>query len=301
MTPNRTIVMTGATAGIGQAAARILAAEPDTHLIIGARGSGRQAPDGSEVLSLDLASLDSVRSFADAVKERLGERRIDVLVLNAGLNSPNPARRTADGFGVTFAVNHLAHYLLARQLLPVIADGGRLVITASDTHDPKIIPVVGPTTLDPEALAHPSAKTGRMRAYAASKLCNVLTARSMAALDDVTERKITVVAYNPGLTPDTGLAGDLPPAVRTALRVLIVPALRLISRFRPAFYPGTVERAGQVLAELTLGTTSPPSARVYVSLVRAQITFPDPSELALDDNARDLLWRESATMTGLAA
>ncbi|WP_028938219.1 SDR family NAD(P)-dependent oxidoreductase [Pseudonocardia spinosispora] len=301
MPPNRIIVMTGATAGIGQAAARLLAEEPDTHLIIGARGTGRQVPEGSEVLPLDLASLDSVRSFADAVTQRLGERRIDTLVLNAGLNSPDPARRTEDGFGVTFAVNHLAHYLLARLLLPVIADGGRLIITASDTHDPKIIPVVGPTTLDPEALAHPSAKPGRMRAYAASKLCNVLTARSLAVLDDVTERGITVVAYNPGLTPDTGLAGDVPAAARTALRVAVLPVLRLVSRFRPAFYPGTVERAGQVLAELTLGTTSPPTPRVYVSLVRAQVTFPAPSELALDDNARDLLWRESATMTGLAA
>jgi NAD(P)-dependent dehydrogenase (short-subunit alcohol dehydrogenase family) len=207
--------MTGATAGIGWDAAQGIAKEPDTTVLVGARGSGRTVPEGCELLPLDLMSLDSVRAFAEAVKERLGEGKIDALVLNAGLQNSDPTRRTPEGFEVTFGVNHLAHYLLARLLLPVIADGGRLVITTSDTHDPKIIPIA-PITLDPQALAHPRVKSTRMRAYAASKLCNLLTARSFAALDGVVERDIAVVAYNPGLTPGTGIVGDLPPAVEAA-------------------------------------------------------------------------------------
>ena len=293
----RTVVMTGATNGIGAAAAQILAVTPHVHVIIGARGSGRKVPEGCEVLPLDLSSLDSVRRFADAVRNQLGDVKIDMLVLNAGLNSATPDQRTADGFAVNFGVNHLAHYLLARVLLPNIADNGRLIITTSDTHDPAIFPF-GPTTLDPEQLAHPSTKSSRMRAYAASKLANLLTARSFFTADDVTSRKITVVAYNPGLTPATGLA-DLPPAAQTALRVVAVPMLRLISRFKPAFHPGTVHRAGQALAELALGSVTLPAGRVYASLVKGELTFPDPSKLARDDTARDLLWRQSATMTGL--
>lgn len=295
-TQNRIVVMTGATAGIGWNAAQVIAKDPDTQVMIGARGSGRTAPEGCELLSLDLMSLESVRTFAEEVKQRLGERKIDTLVLNAGLQSSDSTQRTTEGFEVTFGVNHLAHYLLARLLISAIADGGRLVITTSDTHDPKIIPI-GPTTLDPQTLAHPNAKTTRMRAYAASKLCNLLTARSFAALDEVSERNITVVAYNPGLTLGTSLQGDLPSVAQTAMRVLR-PLMRLISRFKPAFFPGTVERAGQTLAEITLGTVTPPPGRVYVSLVKEQITFADPSELARDDNARDLLWQQSATMTG---
>jgi NAD(P)-dependent dehydrogenase (short-subunit alcohol dehydrogenase family) len=297
-----TVVMTGATGGIGGRAAQIIAKEPGTRLIIGARGSGRTVPAGSVVLPLDLMSLDSVRAFADAVKHRLGEDGIDMLVLNAGLQSPEPGRRTAEGFEVTFGVNHLAQYLLARLLLPVIADGGRLVITTSDTHDPTVVPMMGPTTLDPQALAHQAGKArGARRAYAASKLCNLLTARSFAALGEVGEHGITVIAYNPGLTPGTGLGGGMSPLAQTAARATVLPLLRLISRFKPAFYPGTVERAGRVLAEATLGTLTPPTGRVYLSLVKGEVTFPDPSTLARQDDARDLLWRESATMVGLPA
>jgi NAD(P)-dependent dehydrogenase (short-subunit alcohol dehydrogenase family) len=89
-----TVVMTGATGGIGRHAAQIIAKEPGTHLIIGARGNGRTVPAGSEVLPLDLMSLDSVRAFADAVKHRLGEGKIDMLVLNAGLQGPDPPAST---------------------------------------------------------------------------------------------------------------------------------------------------------------------------------------------------------------
>jgi NAD(P)-dependent dehydrogenase (short-subunit alcohol dehydrogenase family) len=58
-----------------------------------------------------------VRSFAKAVDERLGASPIDALVLNAG-RSGDAAGRTVDGFETTFAVNHLAHYLLLRPLVP---------------------------------------------------------------------------------------------------------------------------------------------------------------------------------------
>jgi NAD(P)-dependent dehydrogenase (short-subunit alcohol dehydrogenase family) len=296
----KNIVMTGATAGIGAIALKQLVAEPNTKITVGARGSGRAMPEGVEVMPLDLASLASVRSFADGVKQRLGAAPIDVLVLNAGAQYRKAGQLSADGFDPTFAVNHLAHYLLARLLLPSLAEGGRLLITTSDTHDPAIIPF-GPKALDVQRLAHPE-RTGMgqaIRAYASSKLCNLLTARSFAALDEVKARHIQVIAYNPGLTLGTNLGrserGDTnagPPAfVRTILGVL--------SKLKPAFYPGTVERAGDALAQLSLGTVAPPPGRIYASLVRGELTFPDPSELARSDEARDRLWRESAPMVGL--
>ncbi|HEY0936791.1 MAG TPA: hypothetical protein VGD91_24035, partial [Trebonia sp.] len=152
---------------------------------------------------------------------------------------------------------------------------------------------------DPQALAHPAGKASGPRAYAASKLCNLLTARSLAALANVRDRKITVIAYNPGLTPGTELVRGVAPSARAAARIIVFPLLRVISRFKPAFYPGPVDRAGQVLAEATLGTLTPPAGRLYLSLVKGQVTYPDPAKLACDDTARDLLWRESATMAGL--
>ena len=152
--PARVVIMTGATAGLGAHAAQHIAAQPGTRMIIGARGSGRTAPSGVEVIPLDLASLASVREFADAVTSRLGDARVDALVLNAGMQTSNNERRSAEGYELTFAVNHLAHYLLARLLVPRMADHGRLVITTSETHDPAVTPIA-PKSLEPQVLARP--------------------------------------------------------------------------------------------------------------------------------------------------
>ncbi|MDL4817238.1 SDR family NAD(P)-dependent oxidoreductase [Actinomadura opuntiae] len=293
------IVMTGATAGLGAHAVQRLTG-PGAQVIIGARGSGGAPPTGCRVLPLDLASLDSVRNFADAVRSQVDGAAIDVLVLNAGAQFSRDDRRSADGFEMTFAVNHLAHYLLARSLLSGMASTGRIVFTTSDTHDPAVIPF-GPKTLDVRALAHPPRRGSGFRAYAASKLCNLLTARSLSALDEVKERGISVIAFNPGLTGGTALLRGQT-RVRRALAPAVLPlAGALLGRSHPQFHVGTPERAGEVLAELALGTAAPPPGRVYASLVKGEITFPDPSELARDDDARDLLWRESAAMVGLPA
>jgi len=296
MVANRIVVMTGATSGIGANAAARIVAQPNIRLIIGARG-GHTGPEGAEVFPLDLASLASVRTFADDVKKRLDGTLIDMLVLNAGIQGSDAKQRTVDGFEVTFAVNYLAHYFLARLLVPIMADDGRLVITTSDTHDPAVFSGA-PKTLDPEALAHPDRnKSGvRFSAYPASKLCDLLTARSFAALAKVQPPHITAIAYNPGLTLGTGLSRDAPRLLRAFIRIV----LPLLSMFKPQFRSGTPERAGEALAQLTLGEGSPPAGRVYASLVRGELTFPDPSKLAQSDEARDLLWRESATMVGLA-
>jgi NAD(P)-dependent dehydrogenase (short-subunit alcohol dehydrogenase family) len=290
----RIVVMTGATSGIGaNAAARILA-QPDIRLIIGARRA-HSGPEGAEVVALELASLASVRTFADAVRKLLRGVQIDMLVLNAGIQTMDTTQRTVDGFEVTFAVNHLAHYLLARLLVPSMADNGRLVITTSDTHDPAM-GVGGPKTLDPEALAHPD-KRPRFSPYPASKLCDLLTARSFAALAEIQAPHITVVAYNPGLTLGTGLNRDAPRLLRSLMPFMI----GVVSIFRPQFRSGTPERAGEVLAQLVLGEINPPAGGVYASLVRDKLTFPDPSALAQSDEARDLLWKESAAMVGIPA
>ena len=285
------IVMTGATSGLGAQALKRLLAQPNTEVIVGARGS--RAVPGASVLPLDLASLESVRSFADAVKTHLGNTQIDVLILNAGAQFRSD-QRSADGFELTFAVNYLAHYLLARLLLPHMASGGRLEITTSDTHAQWPI---APKKVDPQAFAHP-VKNSPARAYAASKLCDLLAARSLAALDEVQERHLTVIAYNPGLTGGTGLNGGS--GSGGVGLTLMRPILRFVSFFfLHQLYVHTPEQSGDALADLALGKITPTSGRVYASHVRGKITFPDPSKLARSDEARDLLWRESAKMVGL--
>src|SRR5690606_40352251 len=76
-------------------------------------------------------------------------------ILNAAIRATDNTQRSEEGFQLTFATNHLAHYLLARLLWPVMATDGRVVITTSDTHDPAIVPF-GPKTLNQQELAYPN-------------------------------------------------------------------------------------------------------------------------------------------------
>ncbi|CAM5713417.1 SDR family NAD(P)-dependent oxidoreductase [Streptomyces aurantiogriseus] len=299
VTSQRVVVMTGGTSGLGAHALRHLAARPDTRVIVGARGSGT-VPPGAEVVPLDLASLASVRAFAAAVTQQLGDARIDILVLNAGMQTATADGRSAEGYELTFAVNHLAHYLLARLLAPHLADHGRLVITTSETHDPAVTPIA-PKTLEPQRLAHPD-KGGfgaGVRAYSASKLCNLLTAQSFAALEEVRARRISVIAFSPGLTGGTSLGRDSSRARRLFVTVLMRTVFRLVGLFKPEYVMGTPERSGEALAQVALGEVTLPPGRIYVSLVKGQPAFPDPSELARSRAAQDQLWHESAAMVGI--
>lgn len=277
------VVMTGGTSGLGLVAAQRFVHELDTRLLVGARGTGSEL----DTLPLDLSRLASVRQFAESVGAVAGP--IDALVLNAATQVPDINHRTEDGFETTFAVNHLAHYLLLRLLMPQLAPDATVVITTSDTHDPETSPMGAPTSLDPEALAHPPAPGGfraGFAAYAASKLCNLLTARALAA-----SSKWRVVAYNPGFVPGTGLSREWP--VWGRLGGVIGRVMRPVARL------ATVEQAGDVLADLALGRLEPPPGRLYASLVRRQVTWPDPSVLARDDEAMRDLWERSAEMVGL--
>lgn len=167
------IVMTGATAGFGlYAAERLL--DAGVTLTIGARNPAALPPSLAgrlTALPLDLDALANVRAFAAA----LGEGPIDALILNAGLQLARPAT-SADGFERTFAVNHLAHYLLLRLLAPRLASGARVIFTGSGTHDPaeKTPPLRPPST--PMQSGSPIPKPIRRRRRATARPASAPTA-----------------------------------------------------------------------------------------------------------------------------
>jgi hypothetical protein len=132
-----------------------------------------------------------------------------------------------------------------------------------------------------------------MRAYSSSKLCNVMTARFLAASEAARAGGWSVFAYDPGLTPGTGLIRNQPWIVRK----LVWPLL-------PLFVPlakgmNTLDDAGRGLAELAT-SASAPAGRVYASLRKGQLTWPDPSVVARDDGATSALWQDSAKLVGFA-
>jgi NAD(P)-dependent dehydrogenase (short-subunit alcohol dehydrogenase family) len=270
---------------------------PDAHLLVGVRG---RSPAGLDALPLDLARLASVRSFVREVQNRLGDTQLDGLVLNAGTQVGNVRTRTDDGFETTFAVNHLAHYLLLRLLMPKLARGAIVVITTSNLHDPRTNRMAPPEHADAEQLAHGRVELGKsagamsgLRAYSASKLCNILTARALALSDFARERDLRVIAFNPGFTPGTRLTRNQPLAFRLVFAV-VAPAIGFVGRMN------TVASGGKFLADLACGQIAPPPGHLYASQVKRRLTWPDPSELALNDAVMLKLWRDSAQMVGLA-
>jgi NAD(P)-dependent dehydrogenase (short-subunit alcohol dehydrogenase family) len=140
----RTVLITGANAGIGYHTARQLAAKGATVLLASRdpeRGRAAHAciqaaaPTARvEVVTLDLADLDSVGHLADQVAARDGG--LDVLVNNAGVMGVPRRRMTAQGFELQFGTNHLGHFALTGRLLPALLarPDSRVVTVSSVMH-----------------------------------------------------------------------------------------------------------------------------------------------------------------------
>ncbi len=195
MSAPKTVVITGATAGIGLESALQIAAEGHRLVLVG-RNPEKLEQAAAEVLAIgasevetviaDYESLDSVRAAAKEIRALCP--RIDVLVSNAGTVYASRTV-TGDGHEATFQVNHLAGFLLTEELkdLLVASAPARIVITASTGH------YAG--TMDFDDLGFERGYQ-IMRAYSRSKLANVLYARSLAA--ELEGAGVTVNSLHPG-------------------------------------------------------------------------------------------------------
>jgi NAD(P)-dependent dehydrogenase (short-subunit alcohol dehydrogenase family) len=146
----RTMLVTGANAGIGYWCAEQLASR-GARVLLGCRSPERaatavtaireQAPDADlRVLPLDLGALDSVRSAAAGIGER-----IDAVICNAGVKAADRSARTSDGFDLMVGTNFLGHFALVAQLEPTLAPDARVVAVGSIAHR---FATLEPATLD---------------------------------------------------------------------------------------------------------------------------------------------------------
>ncbi len=171
----KVVIVTGANSGLGLEVTRVLATN-GARVVMACRNlekAERAAatvrasnPKGSvEVRPLDLSSLDSVRDFAAGVRGT--ESRIDVLVNNAGLMATDRSL-TVDGFEMQLGVNHLGHFALTAELLPLLlaADGSRVINVSSMGHR------TGRMQFDDLMCEH--RRYHRWPAYFQSKLANLL-------------------------------------------------------------------------------------------------------------------------------
>jgi light-dependent protochlorophyllide reductase len=241
--PAKTAIVTGANSGLGLECARaLLASDPEWHVVLAVRDAERgraaaQQIDGTSrctVSELDLASLASVQRFV------MGFRELDVpplhaIVCNAGIQvTTEDPQLTPDGIEVTFGVNHLGHFALVEGLLDQLQVPARIIVVASDTHDPRRLtgmPHPAYTTADQLAHPHPGEKIAGRRRYTTSKLCNMLFVYELDRRLEHGARGITVNAFNPGLMPGSGLARDAGRVQQFAWR-RIMPALRVLPQVR---------------------------------------------------------------------
>jgi NAD(P)-dependent dehydrogenase (short-subunit alcohol dehydrogenase family) len=205
----RTVVITGANAGIGFQTAKVLAGRGatvvlacrDTRKANDAAGRITDAVPGAatEVVRLDLASLASVRQAADEIRSR--HPRVDLLINNAGLMVP-PYGRTEDGFELQIGTNHLGHFALTGLLLDrlLATPGSRIVTVSSSAHRQ------GRIDLDD---LHFRQRTYRpAAAYAQSKLANLLFTYELQRRLAAAGAQTIAVALHPGVVPtDLGRYG----------------------------------------------------------------------------------------------
>ena len=189
----KTVVITGATSGIGEVAA-VRLAEQGARIVFTARDKDRaQAtleklrrvnPASGHVVHLsDLSLLAEMRRTAEEIKE---EPTIDVLINNAGALF-NSRGETSDGLEKTFALNHMSYFVVTNLLLPRLKAGARIINTASDAHYR--------AKLDFDDLQSKKSYSG-FSVYSRSKLCNILFTRELARR--IAGTGITANALHPG-------------------------------------------------------------------------------------------------------
>lgn len=249
----RTIVVTGASDGIGAAAAEQLAGSGDRLVLVG-RSPAKTAAIadrlGVEHHVADFAHLDQVEALAERLAATC--ERIDVLANNAGGVLSGP-RSTADGFEQTFQVNHLAPVLLTRRLLPtLLASRASVVATASLA------------ALVYSGLSLRDVQTRRWyrpnRAYGNAKLANILFTKGLH--ERYHEHRLSAVAFHPGIVA-TSFASDTSsyfrPIYHGIARPLLSPPQQggAVLRHFISGQPGTDWRSGEYYNDaLRIGHTS---------------------------------------------
>jgi NAD(P)-dependent dehydrogenase (short-subunit alcohol dehydrogenase family) len=274
----RTVVITGATSGIGRAAA-IHLARAGAQVVMGVRNTqrgeevAREMEGRGEVRHLDLTDLNTVRAFANT-----WEGDVDVLIDNAGIMAI-PLSRTKDGFETQIGTNHLGHFALTGLLLPHVKD--RVVVLGSGAHR------MG--KIDLEDLNWERRRYRRWPAYGQSKLANLQFMFELQRRLAASGSPVRAVAAHPGWAA-TELQQRTGNAVMNALAGL---ANRLLAQSAeqgswPTLYAATQDIPGGSY----VGPDGPAESRGHPTLV-------SPNAAARDEETARGLWELSERLTGV--
>ncbi|WP_414589070.1 protochlorophyllide reductase [Scytonema sp. PCC 10023] len=316
--PNSTVVITGASSGVGLYAAKALS-QRGWHVVMACRDLAKaqkaaqtvgMSQDSYTLMHIDLASLESVRQF---VKDfRASGKSLDALVCNAAIYMPllKEPLRSPEGYELSVATNHLGHFLLCNLMLEDLKHSSssdpRLVILGTVTHNPdelggKIPPRPDLGNLDGFAAGFKEPismidgkKFEPVKAYKDSKVCNVLTMRELHRRYHESTG-ITFTSLYPGCVAETPLFRNHYPLFQ-----------KLFPKFQKYITGGYVsqelagERVAVVVADpeykqsgayWSWGNRQKKNGKSFVQKVSPQ---------ARDDEKGDRMWELSAKLVGLA-
>jgi retinol dehydrogenase 12 len=270
------VLLTGATRGIGRAAAVELAGQGVEVALVGREAKrvsavareARAAGGGAAVHEhvADLMLMEQVRALADEVRERY--EHIDVLANNAGALFAS-RKETSEGFEQTFALNHLAPFLLTNLLRDRLS-GGRVVTTSSDAHKAGV--------LDLDDLQSEKSYAA-MRVYGVSKLCNILFTRELARRAP----ELHANCFHPGV-------------VRTGFGKNDNGVWKMLTTIGAPFFRSPA-RGARSLVWLAVSDQSSALTGEYVQDEKVLA----PSAQAQDESLATGLWERSAELVSLSA
>jgi len=274
----KTVVITGGTSGIGEVAAEKLA-QMGARIVLVARDKSRaeatlkrlheRAPDLAHCVHYaELTRLAEMKRVAAEITR--AEPCIDVLINNAGALFSN-RQVTQDGLEYTFALNHMAYFVVTEGLRERLAASApaRIVNTASDAHHG--------ATLELENLQSEK-RFSATRAYNRSKLCNILFTRELARR--LRGTGVTANCLHPGFVA-TGLGDDSGGLISRLVRVA-------------KFFALSPEQGAKTIVHLA----SSPDIAGLTGQYFCECRPAKPAPAALDDRAASLLWERSAALAG---
>jgi NAD(P)-dependent dehydrogenase (short-subunit alcohol dehydrogenase family) len=272
--------VTGASSGIGREAARALAGRGLSVVLVcrdRAKGEAtreamaRESPQSAVFLELaDFSSLPEVRAAAARILNRFPA--INILIDNAG-TVRSRLEITPDGFERTLGVNHLAHFVFTRALLPALRPArARVVVVSSEAHRGAAL-----RRAPLEQILRGSTEYSGLRAYADSKLANLLFARELGRREAA--HGLTVVAIHPGVVA-TGIWNQNQDLISRTVRL-----------FKP--FMVSSRKGGGFLADAATSPRFANASGEYVDKTKPR----RPSDAAHDSALAAELWETSARLT----
>lgn len=310
-----TILITGGHSGIGLECVKRLTSDPHRNIVLAGRSPGRMKEVAEQlrqssgarvrILQLDTSSLASVREAAVAIRSMIEAAEIDPLqaiLCNAGGRGFGPVLHSPEGYEATFASNYLGHFLLVNRLIDSVANDGRIVFTASGTHDPDTRDgrAVGPA-VEPDAwkLAKVGADGGKPLSsgvrYATAKLCVMLFAYELHRRLRRNGSEIASIAFDPGSVSGTSFLRGAPPPLRFIAGTTF--AKRLMKH--AGITVGSLDISGASLAKLAADSAYADGSGKYFQVNDGSFGEKRSATISYDEVRAAKLWDQSEKLVGL--